>query len=415
MSNAEEEQWDTAYEIRAISLLALGFGLVGLDRFIILPLFPVIAEDLGLNYQDLGLIAGVLALTWGLAAIVTGSLSDRFGCRRVLVVTTILFSLLVGISGLATGLVMFLVIRGLMGFAEGGFLPASIVATFRAAKPSRRGLMVGIQQMSAPLVGLFLGPIIAVGLLRILPGWEWVFATVAIPGFIVAYFMWRIIRDSDDVEKPVEKPIEKPVEAAPKSSFWSALKYRNVIFCSLAMLGLLSCLHTLSAFMPNYLTDHIGLSIETMGIVLSALGAGGVLGMIFIPAMSDYLSRKLVVVISLVLGILALFALTQISTSAAAIAACFFVISAGISGVVAIIMGPIVNTSVPKAISATATGIVSGVGEMFGGAFAPAIAGGLAQAKGISVIPYISLIAAVFAIVVFVFGVREPSRDAQPG
>ena len=409
MSNADEEQWDTGYEIRAVSLMAIGFGLVGLDRFIILPLFPVIAEDLGLNYQDLGLIAGVLALTWGLAAIVTGSLSDRFGCRRLLVITTILFSALVGVSGLATGLVMFLVIRGMMGFAEGGFVPASIVTTVRAAKPSRRGLMVGLQQMAAPLVGLFLGPIIAVGLLRVLPGWEWVFATVAIPGFILAYLMWRVIRDPEVEDATAEKSMAEN----PKPLFGAAIRNRNVIFCALAMLSLLSSLHTLSAFMPNYLTDHIGMSIDKMGIVLSALGAGGVLGMIFIPAISDHMSRKPVIIVSLVIGIIALVALTRITSNALGIAACFFAISAGISGAVAITMGPLVNGSVSPGIAATATGIVTGVGEMFGGAFAPAIAGGIAQAQGIAAIPYVSLTAAIFAIVVFIFGVREPSREMR--
>ena len=36
------------YEIKAVGLLAIGCGLVGLDRFIISPLFPVMAKDLGL-------------------------------------------------------------------------------------------------------------------------------------------------------------------------------------------------------------------------------------------------------------------------------------------------------------------------------------------------------------------------------
>ncbi|MEM7704495.1 MAG: MFS transporter [Pseudomonadota bacterium] len=410
MNNENEAGWDKAYELKAVTLLALSFGLVGLDRFIILPLFPLISEDLGLNYQDLGLIAGVLALTWGLAAVITGSLSDRFGYRRVLVTTTIAFSVLVAASGLATGLLTLLLLRGLMGFAEGGFLPASIVATLRAAKPSRSGLMVGLQQMSAPLVGLFLGPIIAIGLLRVLPGWEWVFAMVAIPGFIVAFLLWRVIRDT----VPGSPSNETPLNTSPKASFGTAIKNRNVIFCALAMLGFLSSLHTLSAFMPNYLTDHIGMSIDRMGFVLSSLGAGGVLGMILIPALSDRAGRKRVMVIALIFAVLALFALTRLSSGALAISACLFVVSASISGVVAITVGPFINGSVPPTITATATGIVSGAGEMVGGAFAPAIAGGIAQENGIAVIPYISLIAAVFAIIVVIFGLKEPAREVVP-
>ena len=40
------KQWDTAYEWKAVLLLGLGFGLVGLDRWIIAPLFPcMVATD----------------------------------------------------------------------------------------------------------------------------------------------------------------------------------------------------------------------------------------------------------------------------------------------------------------------------------------------------------------------------------
>lgn len=41
--------WSRSYELKVVSLLAMGFGLVGPDRFIIAPLIPLIAEDLGLN------------------------------------------------------------------------------------------------------------------------------------------------------------------------------------------------------------------------------------------------------------------------------------------------------------------------------------------------------------------------------
>lgn len=402
--------WSRRYELKAVSLLAIGFGLVGLDRFIIAPLFPLIAEDLGLDYGDLGLIAGVLALTWGVASIAAGSLSDRVGYKRVLVVTTVLFSALVAMSGLATGLLSLLLIRALMGFAEGGFVPASIVATVRASKPSRVGATVGIQQMAAPLVGLGLGPLIAVGLLQVLPGWEWVFAAVALPGFLVAYLMARVI-----VAPPAAKATQAGPRVAPAAAsgtLWSslsaALKHRNVLFAGLGMAGFLSSLHTLSAFMPNYLTDHMGLSIERMGFVLSGLGAGGVIGMVVVPALSDRVGRKsaMIAAMALAVGALALIVFTQVG--ALLLAGCLFVVSAAISGVVAITVGPFVNASVPASIAASATGIVAGIGEMAGGAFAPALAGLVADAWGIQFIPVVSLAAAVFGLLVLVFGMKEP-------
>jgi len=70
----------------------------------------------------------------------------------------------------------------------GAYLPASIVTTVDASHPKRIGLNLGIQQMGAPLVGLGLGPLIAVALLDVLPSLHWVFACLALPGLILALF-----------------------------------------------------------------------------------------------------------------------------------------------------------------------------------------------------------------------------------
>src|SRR5947209_434958 len=66
-------------EVKAVAVLALGFGLVGVDRFLISTMFPVIARDLHLGYGDIGTITGVLAIAWGIAALLMGNLADRIG------------------------------------------------------------------------------------------------------------------------------------------------------------------------------------------------------------------------------------------------------------------------------------------------------------------------------------------------
>ena len=57
-----------------MTLLGLGFGLVGLDRWIIAPLFPFMLGDLGLNVQDQGAIIGILGMAWGVFAVFSGRL-----------------------------------------------------------------------------------------------------------------------------------------------------------------------------------------------------------------------------------------------------------------------------------------------------------------------------------------------------
>jgi MFS family permease len=392
--------WDPKYEFKAVALLAVAFGMVGLDRFIINPLFPVIAKDLGLSYQDLGFISAVLALTWGLASIFAGRLSDRIGRKKVLIPAVVTFSILVAGSGLATGLISLLVIRSMMGLAEGAFVPASIVSTVEASKPSRVGLNIGIQQMAAPLVGLGFGPVIAIGMLKFVPSWHWVFGIVAIPGLVLAFAMAKVLRN--------DIPVHAVTNTGKPAAWWEILRYRNVIFNTLGMFCWLSCLIVLSAFMPNYLTDYLKLSMDQMGLVLTGLGIGSFAGMLFLPALSDKLGRKRVILVALAIEIVGLLFLTRIGADPTYLFVVLLVVTFMNAGVVAITVGPLTSDSVPRHLASSATGIVVGLGEVVGGAVAPAVAGIVAQNFGIVNIPYIALGAIVLGFIVAAIGVKEP-------
>src|SRR5579862_3593662 len=135
---ADSQKWDTSYEWKATTLLALGFGLVGLDRWIIAPLLPQMSADLGLNVQQAGNLIGALGLVWGVFAILSGRLSDKIGHRKILIPAILLFSLMSGFSGMATGFASLLAIRGMMGLMEGSYCPTSFAATAAAARPDRR-------------------------------------------------------------------------------------------------------------------------------------------------------------------------------------------------------------------------------------------------------------------------------------
>lgn len=407
---------DTRYEAKAVGLLAAGFGLVGLDRFIINPLFPVMQKDLGLNYQDLGLISAVLALGWGISSVLCGRLSDRVGRKRVLVPAVIAFSLLVGASGLATGLASLLLIRGLMGLAEGAFVPVSIVTTIEASAPSRIGLNVGLQQMAAPLVGSFLGPLIAIGLLGLLPSWHLVFAVVALPGLLVALLMARVLRERlPTALSAVSSGVSSGVQAAPAVPWLEVLGRRAVIVNTALMCCLLTSLIVLAAFMPNYLTDHRKLGLDVMSLVLAAMGAGGCLGMVLVPAVSDRLGRKPVMTVALAVALVVLWLLPTLGADPAVLAGLLFVAAFMTTGAVAITVGPLTHGAVPHSIVTAATGIVVGIGEICGGALAPALAGALAQRAGIAVIPWIALGATGLAVAIAVLAVREPQRGVAPG
>jgi predicted MFS family arabinose efflux permease len=402
--NSAQQTWDTNYEWKAVLLLTLAFGLVGLDRWIIAPLFPSILKDLGLNYQDLGNLVGALGMAWGIFAVVAGGLSDRFGRRKVLVPAIIGFSVLSGFSGMAHSLVGLVLIRALMGITEGSFCPTSFAATAEASKPTRRGFNLGVQQSAFPLFGLALGPIIATQLLQFTT-WRNIFILVAVPGLILGALIWITIRDPKTVGAHAAH------ERAPLGEL---LKHPNVILGMIALMCAMSGIFVLAAMVPNYLVDYIKLDMQQMGFVTAAIGFGGFAGQVILPGLSDALGRKTVSIVGFLLGAVFLYAFQQVGNNPALLfgllfASCFFCF-----GLLGLITGPIAAEAAPRGLISSTAGIIIGSGEIFGGGVAPAIAGNIAQHYGIQHVLTMSLVGLSLGVLVSLF-LRETAPRKVAG
>jgi predicted MFS family arabinose efflux permease len=364
-------------EIAIVAVMALGFGLVGIDRFLISTMFPTIAHDLHLNYADIGTITAALAIAWGISALFMGNLSDRIGRRRVLVGSLILFSLLIGASGLAAGLSGLVAVRVVMGVADGAYTPASIAATIEASPPGRHGLNIGIQQMMLPLCGLGIAPLLVAGLLDILD-WRRVFLIFVVPGLALAYAVWRVIP---------AKSTESPIDAARRNSWrdWKAvLAVRNIKVAAVMMLCWLTCLITTSAFLPNYLVDYLKLPFGAMSSVMSAIGLGSTVGTLLLPWLSDKLGRKPVMTLCTVGALLSLLGLVSCGASFWPLFASLFCVHLFNNALITLTVGPVCFESVPATLAATASGLVIAIGELLGGGLAPAIVGQIAQHFGVA-------------------------------
>lgn len=82
---------DIRYEKQMVLMLALLFGVVGLDRLVVVYLFPVLIPALGLSNSQAGAIASMLALSWALSSWGLGNLSDRIGRKKVLIFSSAFF------------------------------------------------------------------------------------------------------------------------------------------------------------------------------------------------------------------------------------------------------------------------------------------------------------------------------------
>lgn len=395
MATPTKDGWDTRYEFRTIALLTLAFGLVGLDRWILPPLFAAgMGADLGLTPADLGNLVGALGLAWGVSAMVLGGLSDRFGRRKVLVPAVALFSVLSVFSGMATSLASLVLIRAMMGIAEGPVASVGIATAVEASHPKRRGINNGIFQCSFALFGLALAPILATQLLQVM-SWHYVFAVVGIPGLIVATLLWFTIREPATLAGGQD---------APRASFKSLFRHRNVALAMLGLLCAMSGIFVLGAMMPSYLTDYLKLDAQQMGVVTAAIGLGGFVGQFSVPGISDIVGRRVMALLAF--AIAAVFLWLFIHTGASNLPLLFallFVVSWANFGALAIIAGPIAAEAAPLGLISTVTGVVVGAGEIFGGGAAPAIAGGIAQSYGLQYTLWFAMGGQLLGILVSLF------------
>jgi predicted MFS family arabinose efflux permease len=379
-----EKPWDTSYEWKSLLTMSLAFGLVGIDRFILPPLFPAIMKDLPLTYQNLGDLVAVLGIAWGVSAIATGFMSDRLGRRSILVPAVIVFSLLSVLSGMATGLISLLVIRATMGAFEGPVASTGVAVAVEASHPKRRGMNNGIFQCTVSLFGSGVGPILATQLLLITT-WRHVFWIVGLPGLVIAAILWFVIRE------PATLAAQRGTTVVARASIWTLFRHRNVPLAMVTLLCAMTGIFVLSAMMPNYLVDYLKLTGTQMGIITSAIGFGGALGQFGLLTVSDFIGRRLATLLSFVIAGIALWLFIHTGSNMPMLFGLLFVAAMFNFGALAILAGPIPAEAAPAGLVASAAGLVIGAGEIFGGGVANHVAGAIAQHSGIQYTLYFAL------------------------
>ena len=389
-SGATPGTWDTAYEFKATLLLFLGFGLVGLDRWILPPLFAAqMGADLGLTPADLGNLVGALGIAWGVSAFLLGNLSDRLGRRKVLAPAVLFFSLMSAVTGMVQTLVALIFVRVLMGVAEGAVAATGVATSVEASHPKRRGMNNGIFQCGFALFGLALAPVLATQLLQYMR-WQYVFMVVALPGVIVAAVMWKVIHD-----KMAGATVHASHAAGKRPSLKEMFHHKNVPLAMLNLLCAMAGVFVMSAMMPSYLTgegSYLNMSVQQMGFITSAIGVGGVLGQFGMPALSDIFGRKPVVMACFLVSAVFLYLFTRLDGSnPAMLFGLLFVASLANLGALSVIAGPIAAEAAPPGLIAAVAGLVIGAGEVFGGGIAPAIAGNIAEVYGIQYTMYFAM------------------------
>ena len=242
-----------------------------------------IEGELGLGPKGMGLVWLGWYASYAIFQLPSGWVAERLGSKSALVIFAVLWSLLTGIVGLATGFIGLVFLWSLMGGAQAGLFPCAtraIGATFsRTEQAFASGWLACAMAFGAALAqdvtGRLLGPLT----------WQEILAVYSLPGLIWALAFAFVPRP--------DAPLARTPTATSTKTPWSRLvtNPHMLLLCAqqLQRAGATALFFT---WFPRYLQETKGVTAVQSGSLAAWPLLAGMLGGLTGGYASDWLLRK---------------------------------------------------------------------------------------------------------------------------
>lgn len=262
------------------------------------PLVPLYSAEIGIGPGELGVLVAVFALIPLLLSSVAGSLMDRHGTGRALVMGG-----LVGALGLLlpfawtgrTGLYISQLISGT------GFTVFILAAQNQSGKVAvdtwARERAVAVFSLSVAL-GSFFGPFLG-GFISEYAGYDWGFLMLGMPALAAVGFVFPLMK-SDRIGNASEA--QAKAEAFKMNNPASILRYHRYMFRAILVSSLILMGKDLFvAYFPLYAIS-VGISASWIGIIIALHNGGGVVMRYFMLPLVGLIGKNRVIIWSIAFG-----------------------------------------------------------------------------------------------------------------
>ncbi|NJE76387.1 MFS transporter [Thermococcus sp. ES12] len=261
---------------KLLALVSLGWVFNYAHRMAIPPLIPMIRAELGISNAEAGLLMTALLLPYALIQVPAGYIGDRFGRKRLLVLSIIGYSLSSALIIFARHYRELLAVRALYGIFSGLYY-APATALISDVYRERKGSALGVFMVGPP-VGSGLAPLIAVPVAMNLE-WRYAFLVLSAMSLVIGVALAFAVRG--EVSRPSGVRFSIP---------------KNVFLLSAANFIVLAAFFGLLTFLVSFLVSS-GVSFETASLLFSLLSVIGIAGSLFGGRLYDRIGRESIAVV----------------------------------------------------------------------------------------------------------------------
>lgn len=344
-------------------------------------LLPLIGNELGLSYSQIGAIIAFQYAAGAIANIPGGIFVDSVGRKGLLMALSLFwigFPYLV--MGFANAYWMILACAVLVGIGNNLWHPTAI-PWLANRFPERKGLVMSFHGMGGNF-GDAVAPL-AVGALLTMFTWRDVVVMNVVPGILMSVLILLYLGRIYSAEKKagVGEAAEKKLKGkALFSSFTELLKSRIVVMLSLGSAFRALTQSALMTFLPLYLANAMGYSPSLVGMCMFAVQAAGFAAAPIAGHLSDKMGRRQIILSSM--GMTAVVLVAMIAAGGSD----FFVLLIALLGfflfsIRAVLQAWLLDAT-PKNMGGSAIGVMFGT-QAVGQAIGPFCAGVLADNYGI--------------------------------
>lgn len=422
------------FHYKLLLVTGLGWLFDSMDTGLIAFILPVLAKEWGLAPGQMGLIGSIGLIGMALGAVVSGTIADHIGRKKVFTITVLLYSIASAFCALSWNYQSLLVFRFLVGFGLGGELPvaATLVSEYAPSRVRGRFIVLlesfwGLGWIAAACIAYFFIP---------LYGWRMAFLIGALPALYVCLIRMHMpesvryllahgrVGEARRIVVSLERQLHVPVapfvsekETVPvvaKASsreLWKKPFASRTIMLWLVWFGINFSYYGIFMWLPSLVFQQGFTVVKTFEYVL-IMTLAQLPGYYCAAWLVDKIGRKYTLSAFLLFSGVASYFFGHASTAAALMmwgsVMSFF--NLGAWGV----LYTYTPEQYPTAIRALGSGWAAGFGR-FGGMAAPMMVGALlARSFGFASVFYMfALVFAAVAVIVMSLGVESKQKDLE--